>query len=1012
MFFLILKKISKVTFQKKIIINCLAFLIATGNLKAQENLSFQYLTSANGLSSNIISYIFQDSRGFLWISTEDGLNMYDGQTIKKYYLSDFIPLQTYNNFTGVIAEDTDHNILIAAKAGIIKFSWNTKQFSVVYKNDFAAFGNLFPDLFVDENKNIWINERIYIKKFDPHFHLLHTWNLRNRMAKYLNGPSNTFITGEDINHNIWVNDFDSIFQINAINDKFSGAINSRLHNLNSQFKSFNCLSVSGNSIWIIANDYTLVHVDANFQLIAAFQLPHTIFPSYNQVIEQKGKVWIGTVQDGAFRVDERTGQLEQYTVNKTGNGVLSSNYTFCLLKDSNENIWIGTDAGINEWRPRTSFFHQLNFNIPESFAAPFTIQRTFIQNNLLFTFTSFGAIQTQLTNNASQYFIDKKNYYTTAFPINGKWIVSYSYGIEFWKIKNNRIIRSPFVSPHPAILDSKGVVSFYKDRDKNIWMGLLDDAGIVCWHTSDNSFTSYSQKNTGKNYCPLRHFKYALEDSKGNIWMGYEKGGISIFNKQQQRFFSPPAFEKNSINNVDVTGMINDYKNHLWIATNTGLFCYNESKNKYQLFTRKDGLPSNDIWGIEEDESGNIWAGFEGALALINVSTDKIITYSAADGLPDEELQNPVYDTASKNMFFCTNQSIVYFDPHQIKKIIPPLNPVITSFQIMGKEQPFFANKKVQLPYSQNYLSFNFSAPNFINASENEYECKLDGADKNWNYLGNQHFANYGQLQPGNYIFRVRARVKNGKWQESAAPVVINILTPFWRTTWFWILCIVLFLSIILSFAYLRLRNKFEKQILAQSIRDKIAGDLHDDIGSTLSSISILSELAKQKSSEAAPLMENISKNSLLIQENMSDIVWAINPKNDHFTNIIQRMSQFAAELLEPKNIEVNFNNDETFSSLSLPMEKRKNFYLLFKEAINNCAKYSEASHVNIVVSSTDHHQINLIIEDDGKGFDTKKHYAGNGMNTMKNRAALLNGTLEINSAAAKGTVVKLSFKI
>src|SRR4249919_2090418 len=132
----------------------------------QDNFSFRHITSADGLTSNNTAKIIQDSRGFLWICTEDGLNMYDGQTIKQYYLSDYIPSQGNSNAVSGIAEDADHNILIVGKAGIIKFSWDTKQFSVVYKNSFTSFGNVNADLFVDALKNIWINERVRIKKFD------------------------------------------------------------------------------------------------------------------------------------------------------------------------------------------------------------------------------------------------------------------------------------------------------------------------------------------------------------------------------------------------------------------------------------------------------------------------------------------------------------------------------------------------------------------------------------------------------------------------------------------------------------------------------------------------------------------------------------------------------------------------------------------------------------------------------------------------------------------------------
>ncbi|HEY2726623.1 MAG TPA: two-component regulator propeller domain-containing protein, partial [Parafilimonas sp.] len=778
-------------------------------------------------------------------------------------------------------------------------------------------------------------------------------------------------------------------------------VNTRLTGLGLSGKNPYAVSVSGNSVWMVQNNFTLIHLNPDLDILASYHLPNTIYPSFKCGVEDNNKYWLETYQDGIFEINRQTGRVQHHSAGNISSG----------LKDDKGNIWIGTTAGVNEWRQNGSFFHQVNFNIPDSISSKQFIQRIFVQKNTLFAFTLSGLMLSHFTNNASRYFVDNNSYYSTVYPFNDKWFVCRNHRLKFLQIKNNRFIFSAFIVPHPSMFDSSDVVSFYKDDNKNIWMGLSNDAGIVCWHTVNNSFTFYSQKSKGKNFCPLRHFRYALEDNKKNIWFGYEKGGIAIFDKQRQRFISPPRFKKDSISNEVVSGMIDDHKNHLWIATNAGLIRYDELSKSYQRFSRKEGLPSNDIFGIEQDEAGNIWAGFEGALASINISTNKIITYSTSDGLPDEQLQNPLYDSVSKNMFFCADHNVIYFNPQQVKKIIPKLNPIITSLQVMGKEQSFYANKKLELPYSQNYLSFNFSAPNFINASENEYACKLDGTDKNWNYLGNQHVANYSQLQPGNYIFHVKARVKNGGWQQASVPVVITILTPFWRTIWFWILCVASCLCIIFSFVYLRLRNKLEKQILSQSIRDKIAGDLHDDIGSTLSSISILSELAKQKSSEAVPFLNRIEENTLLIQENMSDIVWAINPKNDRFANIIQRMSQFASELLESKNIEVNFSSDESLSSVLLPMEKRKNFYLLFKEAINNCAKYSNALRVKIAVTNADH-QINLIIEDDGKGFDTEKKYSGNGMNTMKNRAALLNGTLEINSEKNKGTALQLTFTV
>lgn len=205
------------------------------------------------------------------------------------------------------------------------------------------------------------------------------------------------------------------------------------------------------------------------------------------------------------------------------------------------------------------------------------------------------------------------------------------------------------------------------------------------------------------------------------------------------------------------------------------------------------------------------------------------------------------------------------------------------------------------------------------------------------------------------------------------------------------------------------LKNNRQKQL--QRMRNSIADDLHDDIGSTLSSISIMNELAKEKSPDALPLLASIGENTLTLQENMSDIVWAVNPKNDHFENVLQRMNQFASEILEAKNIELSFSSDPSLSSSRLSMGQRKNFYLFFKEAINNAAKYSDAKKVSVSIAKKDHH-INMSIRDDGKGFDAGRIFNGNGMATLRKRGTELNAHFNIDSHLTKGTIVQLKFKI
>jgi two-component system sensor histidine kinase UhpB len=220
---------------------------------------------------------------------------------------------------------------------------------------------------------------------------------------------------------------------------------------------------------------------------------------------------------------------------------------------------------------------------------------------------------------------------------------------------------------------------------------------------------------------------------------------------------------------------------------------------------------------------------------------------------------------------------------------------------------------------------------------------------------------------------------------------------------------LIVFLIIMFTVAAFIIRNRRRKQL--QNMRNNIADDLHDDIGSTLSSISIMSELAKTNSKEIPSLLASIGESTNTIQENMSDIVWAIKSTNDRFENVIQRMNQFASEMLDAKNIELDFTSDESLYASRLTMQQRKNFYLFFKEVINNAAKYADAKKVSVWIAQKDHH-VEMNIRDNGKGFDTAKIYNGNGMNTLKKRAAELNADFKIVSGVSEGTAVQLKFKI
>jgi signal transduction histidine kinase len=285
----------------------------------------------------------------------------------------------------------------------------------------------------------------------------------------------------------------------------------------------------------------------------------------------------------------------------------------------------------------------------------------------------------------------------------------------------------------------------------------------------------------------------------------------------------------------------------------------------------------------------------------------------------------------------------------------------------------------------------------------------LEGMDKDWVYCGDRRFTNYSNLAPGTYTFRVKASNCFGLWNETGAALTLVVATPWWATLYFRI-SVLFYLAILLyAFFMYRLRQKLK----LQSVRNRIARDLHDEIGSNLSSISLFNEVAignAEATSPVRPLLKKIGEYTQLSQEAMNDIVWMINARNDKFENIIIHMRALAAELFEAKVIILHMNIDDRLNNLKMEMDMRKNFFLVYKESVNNIIKYAECQNVWIDLI-LDRATVILRIRDDGKGFDPQHEVYGNGLINMQKRAEAMKGKLTLQSEPGKGTTVELTFR-
>jgi two-component sensor histidine kinase len=406
-------------------------------------------------------------------------------------------------------------------------------------------------------------------------------------------------------------------------------------------------------------------------------------------------------------------------------------------------------------------------------------------------------------------------------------------------------------------------------------------------------------------------------------------------------------------------------------------------------------------------------------LCRLNPETGLVRSYTVNDGLQSNEFNRySAYRAADGTMYFGGVNGLTWFHPSEVAQgsVIPAI--VITDLigingPVLGADgwpvDPLTARQLVRQS-ADAMLRIRFTALDFFAADRLIYRYKLDGLHEQWIDLGRSRELTFPDLPPGTYTLRLAASSGDGNWTEQENGMIITI-RPAWYATWlFRLLVLALAVALVIYIYRIRVRRMVE----LQRIRDHIARDLHDEIGSSLSSISIYSKVVMENSErpvkDLLPVLQRIRETSQRMMESMSDIVWAINTRHDDWPQLIQRMRAAAIELTEARNMQLRFHADDIPERIPLDMEKRRNIYLLFKEAVNNSVKYANATSLDVRLER--HGDVmRLEISDNGVGFQPEQVIGGNGLVNMNSRAAMLGGILRIESSRGQGTRITLELK-
>jgi two-component sensor histidine kinase len=505
------------------------------------------------------------------------------------------------------------------------------------------------------------------------------------------------------------------------------------------------------------------------------------------------------------------------------------------------------------------------------------------------------------------------------------------------------------------------------------------------------------------------------EDGQGRIWiatgeMDNQKNAIAVYDTKADKaeFF----YEKQNSAEGFPGGLqmadITSSGNKIFAATKSGLlYLNNENKTpQFKLLTSKNGLSTNIIRYVITDRLSRIWCSTDFGISAYLPEQNFFVNYSFSEfNLGTQQTPEIILSPNTGRIYLCQQGALNYFDPERISIEAAPYVQ-FTGMQLFNR--PFLYHDKkpqqgdvIKLRHNQNMISAEFTGMSFSNPENNQYAWMLEGLEEEWT-ISKNNIASYTNLAPGKYTLLVKASNSSGVWTQTPSAITFIISPPFWKTWWFISLVIAAFVAVLYSLY----RYRIQQMLRMQKMRNTISRNLHDEIGSTLTSINILSNVSKQamdkEPEQAKEMLRKIAEQSKTIQQNMSDIVWAIRSDNDKVENLLVRMREYAAETLEPLHIQTTiFSRDLPDKNIS--PETKKELLLIYKEAVNNIARHAGATLVEITLQKNQNY-LHLEINDNGRWKGNGKT-SGTGLGSMQQRAVSLGGNTEI-AQSEKGTTV------
>jgi len=812
---------------------------------------FDRISIEKGLSQSSIFAIIQDENGFLWFGTQDGLNKFDGYEFRvfkhhptdSFSLSDnwvtslyedhlgkiwvgtsgggvnkFDPIEekfhhyTYkkndpthqeHNQIQSILEDNEHNLWIGTNGGGLSILNRQTGKFINYQNDeknpTSISDNDILSLLEDRHGNLWIGTA------DGGLCLLKKENKREGLfQRFVHDPmdrvsvsSNRVLSLlEDSSGKIWVGTDMGLNLYDPVNNQFYRFKNNPKNDFSLSNNVIYSIYEDGNHTLWIATDYGLNFYDqSNDRFWHINHDPSNPNSLSNDLIrtiykDGSGTIWVGTYGGGLNRYDWRSRKFHHFRHIAGNRNTINDNNVWSILVSRSGHLWIGTNKGVNKINRSRQKIQVFRHNPFDPYSLSDNIVRVIYEDNK-------GDI----------------------------WFGTNKGGLNKYNPLQRKFQRFLHDSADSTSISNNTIRAIYEDKMGMLWIGTW--GGLNLYVAEKDSFIHFLHDPLNPASISDDRVRCLLEDRDSTLWIG-TYNGLNIFNRKTGEFkhYIHNPSDSTSLSHDRVLALLQDKKENLWIATyGGGLNKFDPITQSFKVYTVKDGLANDAVYGILEDENGYLWLSTNKGISRFNPETETFRNFDVSDGLQSDEFNGGAFAKSPHGeLFFGGINGYNAFFPDKIieNKYIPPV--VLTSFKLFDKVARLDSSisniEKVHLSYLDNFFAFEFAALDYSSPENNQYTYKLEGFDRDWIRCGNRRYANYTNLDGGEYIFKVKGSNSDGVWNEEAASVKIVIEPPIWDELWFRVGSVILILSIIYGIYYYRVR-KVEQQ--RSYLKDQVA---------------------------------------------------------------------------------------------------------------------------------------------------------------------------------------------